>query len=222
MDLLPWHNLIQGTHSAPLPSIWFDSKAFLGNAEQVLKPGGGAIDGVALLSPLAEVFYAFGSLQQDLSSDKEEEARQQFVGLFEHRFRKERKRERMRQVADGAGSQDPLPPDDSRGVGDEESGANATTIFGSEYEGVIDQSKAKRKPVDPTTEGFKLLGQKLAVCNADLVQVLAISAGKRRGLVIRRLPDKGEAVLLITFAPARPHTTQRVVSLVELFASRLR
>jgi hypothetical protein len=60
------------------------------------------------------------------------------------------------------------------------------------------------------------------VCQADAQYVLAVSTGRRRGLVVHRLPSKGDVALLITFAPARPLATQRIVGLAERFTDLLR
>lgn len=70
--------------------------------------------------------------------------------------------------------------------------------------------------------GFELLGHKMAVCRADTQRVLAIAPHKSRGLVVHRLVSKGDTLLLITFAPARPHTTQRIVGLADRFTILLR
>jgi len=193
-------------------------------AEHLLTPGGAAIDGAALMSPQGHVLYAFGSLQsafsfavqgQDEEEAKDAVVRQQFVGLFAHQFSADKKAERLQRVVARIEAQD-----------------GATSSCGLEVDANPEEDDfinslgfptgQDRKRVCVTQEGFELLGHKLAVCRADTHRVLAISAHKGRGLVVHRLANKGDVALLLTFAPARPHTTQRIVGLADRFADMLR
>lgn len=80
----------------------------------------------------------------------------------------------------------------------------------------------QKKKRDVMQEGFYLLGCKLTVCQADIGHLLAIAARRDRGLIVHRLPSKGGTLLLLTFSPARPQTTQRIVGLADRFAAMLR
>lgn len=187
-----------------------------------MAPGGAAIDGAALMSPQGHVLYAFGSLQSAFSfavQGQDEEAkdavvRQQFVGLFAHQFNADKRVERLQRVMARIEPQDGATSS---------CGLDVDTNLEEDDSNPLGFTKGQdRKRACVTQEGFELLGQKLAVCRADTHRVLAISAHKGRGLVVHRLANKGDVALLLTFAPARPHTTQRIVGLADRFADMLR
>lgn len=188
-------------------------------AEHVLAPAQGTIDGVALLSPQGKVLYAVGTLQQALEKGESQEensheACRQFAGLFTHHsLNPEKKADRLLRLATASANDVPAA-----------TASLACDALPEDRASAADDARGEARPAqrDHMKEGFHLLGQKLAVCRADTRQMLAISAHKGRGLVIHRLASKGGALLLLAFAPARPHVTQRVVDLADRFASVLK